>query len=157
MVLLNNLVVGCLGLRHFDVYFSDSQASPGGPSLKLNIEDVKSTTLTLAWSINGVSPLATTRLHMDIKDKDGRTLLSQSLPGQTRSFNLHTLQPGTDYIAELRMFERNREGREEMLARDRIVMKTLAADTDRATQPPQGEYGVYIVINVPKKIHEFII
>ncbi|XP_025110455.1 protein sidekick-1-like [Pomacea canaliculata] len=116
----------------------DSQAPPGGPSLKLNIEDVKSTTLTLAWSINGVSPLATTRLHMDIKDKDGRTLLSQSLPGQTRSFNLHTLQPGTDYIAELRMFERNREGREEMLARDRIVMKTLAADTDRTTQPPQA-------------------
>ncbi|KAL8617229.1 hypothetical protein ACOMHN_066240 [Nucella lapillus] len=79
----------------------------GGDNVLLNMtpENIQPTTLNLAWSLQGgASPSSIDRFDIVITDKDDRVLLTQTLPGQTRSFNLRSLQPETEYRAVLRAF-----------------------------------------------------
>ena len=66
--------------------------------------NIMPTTFTIAWNVLTGDPDAIVRFQISIADASDRVLLSQTLPGQTRSFNLRGLQPGAEYRAVLRAF-----------------------------------------------------
>lgn len=74
-------------------------------SLVLLTENVRMTTLSVVWMVRGENAREINRFDIIFKDNQGRTLLSQSIPGQTRSFNLRGLAPATEYQVELYAFD----------------------------------------------------
>ncbi|XP_076439918.1 protein sidekick-1-like [Babylonia areolata] len=95
--------------------------------LTLRPENVQVTTLTLAWTVKG-DPRAVDRFEVVISDKSDRALLSRTLPGQTRSFNLRSLQPETEYRAVLKAFGPSSSSGAQPVAEAKTSAVTLRMD-----------------------------
>ncbi|KAK7504024.1 hypothetical protein BaRGS_00004756 [Batillaria attramentaria] len=111
------------------VDLKDEEPDTSGLTLDMFPEKVRMTTFTAAWTLGQGDPASVKRFDIDIKDARGRVLLTRSLPGQTRSFNLHGLQPGTEYRVELKAFE-GLENSGEPLRTAQIAVTTLTEEPD---------------------------
>ena len=112
-------------------------------ALGMTTTNIMPTTFTVAWKVLAGDPDSVVRFEISIADASDRVLLSQSLPGQTRSFHLRGLEPGTEYRAVIQAF--GASGRESAapLAEARASAVTLVTDgTSSAITTTRGEEHV---------------
>ncbi|KAK7099884.1 cell adhesion molecule DSCAM-like isoform X2 [Littorina saxatilis] len=121
--------------------------------------NIMSTTLTVAWEIIAGDPESIDHFEIDITDDTDRILLTRTLPGQTNSFNLRSLQPGAEYRAKLRAYGASPTGKQdELLLEATASAVTLSSDDEERTTttrapivtppPQQNKYRAWLPLSI---------